>query len=435
MFCRPRCTRCLRSPRCSRHPGYGSLARAACALLTLQAAAAAAQTSPYYLGASQTFQHESNLLRLATTQQAPEGYSQSDTVSSTALLAGLDQTIGRQRVYANMALRNNRYSRNGLFSNTGYSASAGLEWQTIERLSGSLSASANRSLQRFSTEEIGFQTQRNLESVETLNAGVNLGLVTQYSLELTGSHRQVSNSLQDPGVQSRRFTQDNAALGLRWRPSSGASLGVALGGTQGRYPRFRTNAAGEYEADHFRRNDVELSATLKPNGISTLDARISSGRTRYDLNQQRNFSGVTGSLAWGWQPTGKLRTSLGYTRETGQDSYLTTVFNTPATSDYSRVTSATRAQLYYDFSAKLTFNAGVTYFDRTIVRTIANPFLPLDASGRELSTVFTLGARWAPTRYAMLGCDYSHEGRRAKGELTSDLRASSFGCYGQITLQ
>jgi hypothetical protein len=418
-----------------RRPCRPRLAHAACAALALQAIGVAAQTSPYYLGASQTFQHESNLLRLATSQAAPEGYSQADTVSSTALLAGLDQTIGRQRLYANLALRNNRYSRNGLFNNTGYSAVAGLDWQTIERLSGSLSASANRSLQRFNTEEIGFQTQRNLESVETLSASANLGLVTQYSLELTGGRRQVSNSLQDPGVQSRRFVQDNAALGLRWRPSSGASLGVALGSTQGRYPRFRTNAAGEYEADRFKRNDIEFSATLKPTGISTLDARISSGRTTYDLNRQRNFSGVTGSLAWGWQPTGKLRTSTSYTRETGQDSYLTTVFNTPATSDYSRVTSATRAQLYYDFSAKLAFNTGVTYYDRAIVRTIDNPIERLDASGRELSTVFTLGARWAPTRSAMLGCDYSHEGRRGKGELTSDLRASSFGCYGQITLQ
>jgi hypothetical protein len=422
-------------PRRPCRPYCRSLARAACVLLALQACAAAAQTSPYYLGASQTLQRESNLLRLSTAQQAPEGYSQADTVSSTALLAGVDQTIGRQHVYANLALRNNRYSKNGLFNNTGYSAVAGLDWQTIARLSGSLSASANRSLQRFSTEEIGFQNQRNLESVETLNASANLGLVTQYSLELTAGHRQVSNSLQDPGVQSRRFMQDNAALGLRWRPSSAASLGVALGSTQGRYPRFRTNAAGEYEADRFRRNDVEFSAALKPSGISTLDARISSGRTRYDLNQQRNFGGVTGSLAWGWQPTGKLRTSTSYTRETGQESYLTTVFNTPATSDYSRVTSTARVQFYYDFSAKVALNSGLAYYDRAIVRTIDNPIERQDASGRELSTVFTLGARWVPTRWALLGCDYSHEGRRGKGELTSDLRASSFGCYGQITLQ
>lgn len=416
-------------------PPCSVLARAAVAALALQAGVAAAQSSPYYIGASQTFQHESNLLRLSTEQLTPEGYSQADTVSSTALLGGLDQRIGRQRVYANLALRNNRYSKNPLFNNTGYSATAGLEWQTVERLSGSLSASANRSLQRFNTEEIGFQTQRNLESVETLNTSVNLGLVTQYSLEFNAGHRQVSNSLQDPGVQSRRFMQDNASLGLRWRPSSGATLGVALGATQGRYPRFRTNAAGVYEADRFKRSDIEFTATLRPTGASTVDARLASGSTRYDLNQQRNFDGVTGSFAWGWQATGKLRLNTSYTRDTGQDSYLTSVFNTPATADYSRVTSATRLQLYFDHSAKIAFTAGLSYYDRALVRTIDNPQAPPDAAGRELSTVYSLGARWAPTRYALLGCDYSQESRRGKGELTSDLRSTSFGCYGQITLQ
>lgn len=418
-----------------RLPCRQCLPRAACAAAALACLGAWAQTSPYYIGAAQTFQHESNLLRLATSQTAPEGYSKSDTVSSTALLGGIDQRIGRQRVHASLVLRNNRYSRNGLFNNTGYSASAGLEWQTVERLSGTFSASANRNLQRFNTEEIGFQTQRNLESVETANATVRLGLVTAYSLELDAGHRQVSNSLQDPGVQSRRFMQDNASVGLRWRPSGGAALGVALSGTQGRYPRFRTNGAGVYEADRFKRNDVEFSATVQPTGLSTVDARISNGRTRYDLNEQRNFDGVTGSITWGWQPTGKLRTSLSYARDTGQDSYLTAVGNTPATADYSRTTSATRAFVYYDFSAKVSLSAGLTYFDRSIVRTIGNPVQPLDASGRERTTLLTLGSRWVPARSVSLGCDYSHEGRRAKGELTSDLRGSTFGCFGQVVLQ
>ena len=57
-----------------------------------------AQANPWYIGAAQTLTHESNLYRLADGQTTPDGVSKSDLVSSTALLAGLDQTISRQRL-------------------------------------------------------------------------------------------------------------------------------------------------------------------------------------------------------------------------------------------------------------------------------------------------------------------------------------------------
>ena len=396
---------------------------------------AAAQSSPYSIGASQTFSHESNLLRLTTIQTTPAGYSQGDTVSSTALLAGFDQGFGRQRASANLALRANRYSNNSLFNNTSYSANTGLAWQTIERLSGTLTASANRNLQLLNTQELGFSSRRNLESVETLGASASLGLVTEYTLELNGGHRQARNSLQEPNVQAREFQQDNVSLGVRWRPRAATTLGLALGTTQGRYPKFRANAAGGFDADRFKRTDIELSATLAPAGANTVEAHISSGQTRYDLNEQRNFSGITGSLAWAWQPTGKLRLNTSLSRDTGQDSYATAVFNVPATSDYSRVTSSLRTTLNYDYSAKVSFVTSLIYYDRTLVRTIANPFLPLNAQGKERTTTLSLGARWAPLRFAQFGCDINRENRNGSGELTSDLRANSFSCFGQINLQ
>ncbi|MDP2004503.1 MAG: hypothetical protein Q8K45_02400 [Rubrivivax sp.] len=396
---------------------------------------AAAQTSPWYLGLAQNVGRESNLLRLTVEQPAPDGYSKADTVSSTSLLGGFDQRLGRQRAYANLSVRNNRYSRNPIFDNTGYSAVTGLDWQTVNRLSGSLSASANRNLQRFDTGEIGFQRVRNLERISTVNATASLGLVTQYTLEATAGRRQVRNSLQDPSVQAREFTQDNASLGLRWRPSSGAILGIGLLAAQGRYPKFRLLADGSYDADRFKRQDVELRGTLQPSGASVFEARLSSGRTRYDLNEQRNFDGLTGSVAWRWQPTGKLRVNTVFTRDTGQDSYATSVFNVPTTTDYSRITNVLRGQVFYDATAKLQFNVALDLYSRTIVRTTPNPFLPLDASGKERTPILALGLRWTPLRYALVGCDWSRERRRTSGPITADLDASAFSCFAQATLQ
>jgi hypothetical protein len=408
----------------------------ACAALGL-AGLAHAETSPWYIGASQTVSHDSNLLRLADGQVTTEGYTRADTVSSTALLAGLDQPIGRQRVFGNLTVRANRYSGNPRFNNTSYSLLGGLDWQTVERISGSVSVSASRALQSFSTDLFTTERATNLESVEGINANVSVGLITQYSLELGIGHYQVRNSLEEPGVQSREFNQDNASVGARWRPSAASSFGLALATTRGRYPKFTTNARGEYEADRFERQEVVLSMTLIPSGASTIDLRLSDGKTTYDLNQRRDFSGVTGAVTWGWRPTGKLRVTSSYSRDTGQDSFLTRTlfFNQPTTADYSRVTDTVNVRAVLDWSAKVAFTATAGYARRDLVRTINDPLIPPNATGSDRTTSLGLGARWMPRRFATLGCDVGNERRTGNGELTSSLKATTFTCFGQVTLQ
>jgi hypothetical protein len=417
---------------------FTAFACGALALLGL-VGAARAETSPWYVAASQSYTYDSNLLRLGSGQATPDGYSRNDDVLSTALLAGLDQPIGRQRLFGNLTVRQNRYSGNPRFNNTSYNATLGLDWSTIERVSGSVSASANRALQSFSTDLFSTERLNNQESSETLNGNIAVGVVTEYSLVASGGHRRVTNSLPDPGIRSRDFYQDNAEVGLRWAPTSTASFGLALGTTRGRYPKFTTAGTGEYQADRFKRNDVVLTATLKPSGASTVDIRLANGRTRYDLNQQRDFSGLTGSVVWGWQATGKLRVSTQLSRDTGQDSYLTRTIQTnqPTTADYSRLTNQLRVQVNHDLTAKFGLTAGASYASRDLVRTINDPLIAADATDSDRSTLLSAGVRWAPRRYGTLGCDVTMEKRKASSEpvLTSDMSAKSLTCFGQLTLQ
>ncbi len=396
-----------------------------------------AESSPWYIAASQSYTYDSNLLRLADGQDAPPGYSRNDDILSTALLAGLDQSIGRQRLFGNVAVRQNRYGGNSRFNNTSYNASLGLDWATVERVSGSLSASANRALQSFATDLFTAERLNNLESTESINGSIAVGLVTEYSLVLTGGHRRVHNSLVD--LRSREFYQDNAELILRWAPTSAATFGLGLGSTRGRYPKFGIQANGDYQADRFKRDDVVLTATLRPSGASTVDIRLANGRTAYDLNQRRNFSGVTGSLSWGWQATGKLRLNAQLSRDTGQDSYATRTFvtNQPTTADYSRVTEQLRLLVNYELTAKVGINLGASHASRDLVRTINDPLVPADATGTDRTRLLSAGARWVPRRYATLGCDVTMEKRSGSGsiDLTSNMGAKSLTCFGQLTLQ
>ena len=417
-------------------PAVLSLA-ALCAASLLPAGLAQAQSSPWYIGASQTLTHESNVLRLGDGQATPAGFSRSDTISSTALIAGLDQPIGRQRLYGNVALRRNTLSRNSVYDNDGYTLAAGLDWSTIERLSGSLNLSSTRRLGSNNAEEIGFLRQRNLETSTGFDATVRVGLVTQWTAELGAGYRDIDNSLEQRNVQARNFRQQTASAGVRWRPSTVSDFGLALRATSGEYPRFDVAANGNFIGDKFKRQDIDLTANYRPSSISNFDARISLGQVSYDRATQRDFDGLTGTLGWTWQATGKLRVNTRLTRDTSQDSYAVRLFGfIDGTTDYSRITNGLRVGVDYAFSAKLGFNASVQQLERKLVRTLPpNPLIPTTATGTESYTVLSLGARWQPQRSVLLGCDVGKETRRGSGPLASDLGNERYGCYAQFTIQ
>ena len=239
------------------------LLRLAGALLALCAGTANAQTSPWSVGGSLLLSHDSNLLRLADTQDPGSGESRSDTVLSTALVGSLNQNIGRQRVFGNLTLRDNRFERNAKYNNQSYNGTLGLDWSTINRISGNLSLSAVRNLSTFNAEGVGLLSEKNLETTQALNAGVSLGLVTEYSLEIGAGRRQVRNSVQDERVLSRDVNLDTLSLGLAWRPTRAFSLTAALRQVSALYPTFRATAAG-YESDRYKQQQVDLAATLQP---------------------------------------------------------------------------------------------------------------------------------------------------------------------------
>ena len=425
--------------------------RLAGAALALWAGSAGAQQSPWSVGGSMLLSHDSNLLRLADTQQPGPDDSRSDTVLSTALVGSLNQNIGRQRVFGNLTLRDNRFERNAKYNNQSYNGALGLDWSTINRISGNLSLSAARNLSTFNAEGVGLLPEKNLETTQAVNASVSVGLVTEYSLELGAGRRRVRNSVQDERVLSRDVNLDTLSLGLAWRPRGAFSLTGALRQVNALFPTFRANTntnanananANGYESDRYKQQQIELIAALQPSGASTLDLRLNFGDTRYLINEERNFSSVNGSLGWLWQATGKLRLTTRLARDKGQDNYPSSVpfffSRIPVTLSDSRVITTLRLQADFDVSAKVAMSSSLQHARRSLDRNtlaVANTLSLGTSNGKDATTVFTLGARWAPVRNTLVGCDASTENRRASGDLTSNLKAASLGCYGQITLQ
>jgi hypothetical protein len=400
-----------------------SAIRGATALsLLIGAAAAIGEPNPYYIGVSQAFSRDSNLYRI------PDGPS--DSYSSTGIVAGLDQPFGRQRVYLNGNVRNNRFNDLTQLNNVSYGLNTGLDWSTAERISGNLSLFSNRNLANYGAAIDQQVARKNVETTNQFVARVQYGAVALLSIEGGIIHRDLDYS--DAALAGAQFRQNTAFVGLKYRPSGALTLGTALRATRGRYP------AQDVEFD---RNDLDLTALWIATGQSTLNARISVGRQNNTGNgfEARDFSGGTGFLSWDYKPTGKLAFRTSIARDTGTEtSFLRLTEAAPqseAFGDTSKLTTTLAFSGQYAATAKINVTAGARYAERDLVNTfLLVPGLP-NATGSDRFASVGLGVNYAPTRNWLLACSIGYEKRGARGGLSTSYTADTASCSAQFVIQ
>jgi hypothetical protein len=414
------------------------LAPLALALLAASAPAAA-QQSPWSLSGLVSVTHDDNLLRLGEGQSPGPGLSQSDTLTSTALVGALNQPFGRQRLQLAGTVRDNRFDRNGRYDNQSYSANASLDWSTINRISGQFSGGAQRALSTFNADVIGLLAEKNFETTRGFNASLGIGVVTAWTVEFSAGTRRTRNSLQQPTVQAQNSEQEDGSIGLAWRPSG--LLETTLGYRQAnvRFPNFRASGDGFVE-DAFRRRGAEFGLRWRASGASLLQLQLSNSATRYGGDGSRDFDGNSGSITWQWQPTGKLGVNTRLARDRGQDNFPTFI-NTffgpvPLVLSDLHTTESLRVQVDWAVSAKFNLSSSVLQSQRRVERRtlrLADSRLLDRTEGSDDTTIVTLGARWTPTLPTLLGCDLRRETRGADGSTTTAFGGTSIGCYAQLT--
>lgn len=386
------------------------------------ASPALADANPYYVGTALNLSHVSNIYR-------QNNNANSDRVTSASLLAGIDQTFGRQRLNLDASLQANRYQNNSELNNRGYTLKGGLDWSTVERLSGSIGVNNSQSL---ATYNIGNGItpifKKNIEKNTAVDAVVRLGLVTKLSLEVTA------------GQRSRRFTaveyasleveQNRYALGLVYSPGPDLRLGIAGRHSTDRFPRYTFDRlTGEFQATELARKDIDLSARWVLSGASALDGRLSHGRSRVAFGAGRDFDGTTGIFTWTWQPTVRWNISTTYTRDTGlETSFLNFAGNT-LVADQNRITSSVQLAVNYELTGKLFINASM---GGSQVKRL-DEFLGQQANSHDRDRSYSLGTRWLYSRGIQLGCQYT-KNSRSSTIVQYVYDANSFGCYGQVVL-
>jgi hypothetical protein len=415
------------------------VALAATLVALMMASPAAAETSPWYLGVVQSFGYESNLYRIPDDQPLSPDLSRSDTLSITSLIGGVDQTISRQRLYGSLNARANRYANNKRLDNTSYGLDLALDWETLERLSGTLRVTADQALNQFNNRNgIGGQveTQKNVAKTEGLDAKFRLGRQTKLSFEGGLGYRQRSYSAAN--YKTGEFDEASGSLGLRYRPSSLLDMAASIRQANVNFPYYRRTGVASYQNDSLTRRYLDFSANWIPSGLSRLSVRVSPTRISYQNNTGSDFSGLTGSADWHWQATGKTQLNTTLSRDAGQSSDAVNlgIFG-PGVNDTSQVTTALRFKADHELTGKISVSASLAYARRQLTETLNAAQTTLSTvEGTDNTATASFGARWAVSRSGQLGCDLRNDRRNSNNvQLSAPFNGYGFSCYGQLVLQ
>ena len=415
-------------------PCFHPLARAAAiACAGLIAAGAHAETGPYKLGAGLSYGRDDNLFR------APQGQEVADHYVGATVFGGVDETIGRQRVTANLDVRHVDYSERNDLDHTGYGLALGWKGETVGPLSWDLAYSARRSLASYATVLEAERRIANIESNRQASAGVQLGLQAQWVVGLNLAHRSIDYSA--PEYADDQLRVDTVGANVLWNPLGPVSLSVGPRVSRGRYPQARDLGGGVFQADEFTRHDIDFGVKWLATGASTLNARLSLTRQTFDVLGDRDFSGATGLVSWEWQATGKTKLSTVLSRDTGSETsfFTTDILGAPqrGTGDNSRVTNSAAARLDYEATAKTSFSLTARYAERRLAASsrLSDGAAFVDIEGNERSGSALLAARYAPTRNSLVSCEIGHHRRASNSVLSSSYRANTVGCAAQLAFE
>ena len=244
--------------------------------------------SPYYLGASESLTHDSNVFR------TPSGPS--DNYSSTSLLGGFDQPIGRQRVFGTASVSLNRYQREHELNNTSYNLATGANLETIEHLSGSLNAGLGRSLSAPTANVEVPTATRNQVTTRTLDGSARWGGTSILTLEATAGWSSIDYSAPESAASESR--QQRASLGLIYGPGGPLRVGVSGNFNRTKTPNaFIDPVTGAIESNTTDGKSLDLTADYQISGIVNASGRVGYTRQSSSGSSGSDFSGLTGGVS------------------------------------------------------------------------------------------------------------------------------------------
>jgi hypothetical protein len=277
------------------------------------------EPSPLSLTVRQGWRHHSNLYALsASVAQAQPGLSGADTVSVTGLRAAFDRRLGAQDLALWADLGASGYRRFDDLDHVAWNAGGLLNWQIGRQWYGTVSVGSERFLNPFSNQN---RAIRNLLDLNALASSVGYRFGARWSAFAGADFVSRRNSSVD--LRETDLDQTGLEAGFRLQGTNADSdVSLVARTVRGRFPNPQQfDAQGDPLAqpldNGFRDRSALLRLSLRPSAPSRLVGEVGVTARRFDTLTVRNFSGLTGSFVWQWQPTDPLRAELYARRNLG----------------------------------------------------------------------------------------------------------------------
>jgi len=391
--------------------------------------------SPYYIGVSQAFTHDSNVYRV------PDG--RADTYSSTSLLGGFDQPLGRQRVFGRAYVTDNRYRDQTTLDNVSYSINTGIDLETVENLSGRLSGTFNQSLASAPSTAGTPTATRNISNTETIEALIRWGGPSLLSIEGSANYSNVGYSAVE--YQQSEFNHSGASLNLFYHGGGPLRVGMGIRGDVTHTPQaFVDPATGQVQSTRLTGTYFDLLADYEVTGQIGANGRLSYTRQDSSGGGDVVFSGWTGNIGLSWQVTGKTSLHVDAARDAGFNAttYNTFAFTqtangialTPVVAVYqnNQLTTSAGVSASYAATAKIAAFASARYQRAEHLNVFTAPGTPAP-DVIDISKILALGASYQITRSWGAGCNMSYEQRDVSGGTNFSYDAKAISCSTQFT--
>ena len=371
-------------------------------LICFVAGAARAELQPFSFDASETIQHESNILHTADSVRT------ADWLSTTEFRAALDQQIGRERLKASAAVDVDRYGHADRGRNSeGYTAAGEFDWETIGDLSGAFGADSRRHQYLYGLDDGIASTSRNLQTDNHAFAHVRLGGMARWSI--FGGFDASERKYTDPTFNFNAVQQWAVSGGTDYSTSPDLSFGVQGRYVRGKYPELAA------ALDSFSVKTVGVHSRWVASGNTSLDANV--GYTQQRTDGESDLRYVNGAFNWHWTPPSHFTVTLGASRDSDTNAGTPSSVSSTGNGVSGRsLNTAAHLDVGYELTAKVKLDADAQFIHRKYVDALVpSPFsFGDDASlehvtGTTNTTRFTLGASYMPTRTITTGCSVSRE--------------------------
>jgi hypothetical protein len=393
--------------------------------------------SPYYLGASQGFTHDDNVFRTSSPK--------SDWISSTGIVGGLNQQIGRQRIFGAANVSYNHYFSEHSLTNTSYNLAGGLDWETVHNFSGSFGVSAGQNLAAPIQSGIVPAEHKNIATTYGANATVRWGGPSILNVEGSAGYYKVDYSA--PEYVTSNSTGNYGSIGVFYHPGATLRLGIAARVTNSYTPQAAfLSTTNSYAANNVHGRNLDFIVDYTPDPFFAFNGRLSHTEQTNSGATSADFSGLTGSLSATWHATGKTSLSAYVSRDPGFSSNqfngyrIFLIGNTPIISPVTglyqtnQVTNSAGVGAGWQATGKVTVNGGLRYARAHLINTqVVDTIAQALPDTTDIDKVAYIGAVWSATYNWSVACTYSHELRDVSGNLNYAYRDNTIGCLAQYT--